>query len=70
MASEVKIETTKIDKPILKILGENGNSFVILGLARRVALKTKMDWEKIKTEAMDGDYDHLLRTMRKYFTVK
>ena len=58
------------NKPTLKILGENGNAFVILGLAQRVARKHNMDWEKIKKEAMGGDYDHLLQVMMKYFDVE
>ena len=57
------------EQPELKILGEDGNAFAILGKARRVALKNDMDWNKIKEEAMSGDYDHLLQTMMKYFDV-
>ena len=57
-------------QPILKILGENGNAFAILGKAQRVARENEMDWEKIKKEATSGDYDHLLQTMMKYFDVE
>jgi len=56
-------------KPELKILGENGNAFAILGKARRVALSNNMDWPKIKEEAISGNYDHLLQTMMKHFEV-
>ena len=56
-------------KPELKLLGENGNVFTILGLAKRVAEKNGMDWNAIQTEAMKGDYDHVLRTMMKHFEV-
>ena len=56
-------------KPELKLLGEDGNAFVLLGKARRVALQNNMDWDKIKKEATSGDYDNLLRTMMKYFEV-
>ena len=41
-----------------------------LGKAKRIAEGNNMDWEKIKAEATDGDYDHLLQTMMKYFEVK
>ncbi len=58
------------EKPRLKLLGGNGNVFGILGAAQRVAKKHNMDWDKIKTEAMTGDYDHVLRTMMKYFEVE
>lgn len=59
----------KKKKPVLVLVGQDGNAFMILGLAMRVAQKNKMNWEKIKKEAMSGDYDHLLQTMMKYFDV-
>ena len=57
-------------KPTLKLIGEDGNAFAILGKARRVALKNGMDWDKIYKEATSGDYNNLLRTMMKYFEVE
>lgn len=59
-----------MEKPILKLMGADGNAFAILGLASRVAIKNDMDWSTIKREAMSGDYDHLLQTMMKYFEVQ
>ena len=56
-------------KPVLKLVGEDGNAFAILGRARQVALKNGLDWKTIQAEAMSGDYDHLLQTMMKYFKV-
>ena len=58
------------EKPILKILGMNGNAFVLLGKAKRVAEKNKMDWKKIQEEATSGDYNHLLSTLMEYFEVE
>ena len=57
-------------KPILKILGNDGNAFAILGAASRVAKQNGMDWKVISAEATSGDYDHLLQTMQKYFEVE
>lgn len=57
-------------KPKLELVGRDGNAFLILGLARKVALKNNMDWESIENEATSGDYDHLLQTMMKYFEVE
>ena len=57
-------------KPTLKIVGEDGNAFAILGKARRVALANNMDWDTIQAEATQGDYNHLLQTMMKYFEVE
>ena len=57
-------------KPRLKLVGEDGNAFAILGRASRAARKAGMPagwWDKVHTEATSGDYDHLLRTMMKYF---
>lgn len=57
-------------KPTLKLSGEDGNAFFILGKAMKIAKKNNMDWDLIKKEAMSGDYDHLLQTMMKYFDVE
>lgn len=59
-----------MEKPKLVLIGEDGNAFAILGKARRVALKNKMDWNEIQSEATSGDYNHLLATMTKYFSVE
>ena len=59
-------------KPILRLVGESGNAFAILGRARKVALKNwgQEKWEEIKAEATSGDYSNLLATMDKYFDVE
>lgn len=64
------MKTESKTKPVLKLLGEDGNAFFILGKASRVAKENEMDWEKIKAEATSGDYDNLLATMMKYFEVE
>jgi len=58
-----------MNKPKLKLLGTSGNAFYILAIASRVAKNNKMDWNAIRTEAMDGDYDHSLQVMMKHFDV-
>lgn len=68
MAKKTAVATPD-EKPELRLLGKNGNAFAILAAARRVALANDMDWLKIQQEAQAGDYDHLLRTMMKYFEV-
>jgi hypothetical protein len=62
-----------IKQPILKIIGEDGNAFAILGKAQRVARQAGWTQEKIDqmmNEARSGDYDHLLQTMMEYFDVR
>jgi len=56
-------------KPQLELVGHDGNAFVILGRARKVALKHGLPWDAIHKEATSGDYDHLLQTMMKHFEV-
>lgn len=59
-----------MSKPILKIIGTDGNAFALLGKAFKIARQNGMDWDKIRTEATNGDYDHLLQTLMKYFEVE
>jgi hypothetical protein len=56
-------------KPELKLTGVDGNAFMLLGVARKVALANNMDWAKIEKEAMSGDYRHLLGTLGDYFDI-
>ena len=60
------------EKPELKLSGEDGNAFFILGRAKRVAFDDGWSAEKIikfLDEAKSGSYDHLLQTCMKYFDV-
>lgn len=57
-------------KPKLKLIGRDGNAFVILAEARKVAKKYGMNWEIIQEEATASDYNHLLSVMMKYFDVE
>lgn len=59
-------------KPRVKLLGGDGNAFVILGACRKSARRS--DWsneriEMVLAEMQEGDYDHLLATACKYFEV-
>jgi hypothetical protein len=59
-------------KPKLKLTGQNGNAFMILGLAKRAANSAKWssaEWEDFQTKATAGDYNHLLATTMEYFQV-
>ena len=60
------------DKPELKLIGEDGNVFFILGMAMRAMKKAGWDNEKIKAfqkEAMSGDYNNVLRLCSEHFEV-
>jgi len=57
----------------VKLVGEDGNAFAIIGACRRAMKKHKLPANEIKVfsqEAMSGDYDHLLRTVCDWFSVK
>ncbi len=59
-------------KPRVKLLGGDGNAFVILGACRDAARKAEWSTDKITIvmdEMRSGDYDHLLATACKYFKV-
>lgn len=61
-----------MDKPRLKLIGEDGNVFFILGKAVREGRRAgwpKEKIEKFQKEAMSGDYDHALQTCMDYFDV-
>ena len=61
------------EKPILKIIGKDGNAFNILGLAQRAMKKAGWVKEKrdiVMNEMTSGDYDHLLQVAMKYFEVE
>lgn len=56
----------------LRLIGENGNAFFILGAAQSVARKNGVSEEDIDAfmeEAMSDDYDHLIQTVMKNFEV-
>ena len=60
------------ERPVLKIIGTDGNAFALLGKARRAAYAAGMKdkWPEIQAEATAGDYDHLLGTLMEYFDVE
>lgn len=59
-----------MDKPKMKLIGEDGNAFAILGRASAAAKKAGWGKDRISAftkEAMAGDYNHLLRTVMENF---
>jgi len=59
-------------KPKVKLIGKDGNAFMILGLARRAAQDAGVPQEEISKffeEASSGDYNHLLATVMDYYEV-
>lgn len=64
--------TTKQPKPVLQLVGQDGNAFAILGLALRAAKKagwTTEQQDAYTTRAMSGDYQNLLAVTLEFFDV-
>lgn len=60
-------------KPKLKLVGQDGNAFAILGRAFKAARKAKWTKEQMdayRAEATSGDYNNLLRVTTEYFDVR
>lgn len=61
-----------MSKPELELSTEDGNVFLIIGRARKVARRAGWSEEKIMKftkEAQEGDYDNALQVCMKYFDV-
>ena len=57
----------------VNIIGQNGNAFYIFGICKRAMERAKLSQTEIDafmTEAMSGDYDHLLATVMSWFAVE
>jgi hypothetical protein len=61
-------------RPRVRLIGQDGNAFMILGLCRRAALHgggwTEDQWRAFRDEATRGDYTHLLTTVMDHFEVQ
>ena len=55
----------------VKLVGEDGNAFAILGRCYQALVRARRRdlWEEFRKEATSSDYDHLLATVCDYFEV-
>jgi len=63
---------TKYDVTV-KLVGEDGNAFAILGRVNRALRKagaSKEEQQAFQKEATAGDYDHLLQTCMEWVEVR
>jgi hypothetical protein len=54
----------KFPEVSVKLVGEDGNAFAILGRVKKALRRAKVDKDQIEAyfkDAMSGDYNHLLR---------
>lgn len=60
-------------KPTVKLVGEDGNAFGIMGRVIKALKKANFPEEHIeqyKKEAMSGNYDHLLQVTMNYVDIE
>lgn len=61
------------EKPIVKLIGEDGNAFLIMGKVVKALRRAGFESEyiqKYRDEAMSGDYDNLLRVTMEYVEIE
>ncbi len=62
-----------LTKPTVKLVGEDGNAFSIMGRVKKALIQAGADKEyidKYLKEATSGDYDHLLVVSMEYVNVE
>jgi hypothetical protein len=67
------VEDIEVIKPVVKLVGRDGNAFAILGACRKAAMRAGWPAERVKAvldEMTSGDYDHLLATATEHFDVR
>lgn len=64
MAIKKKVSRSTIE---IDLTGPDGNAFVLIGTASRLAKQLGLDADEIKTEMMSGDYENLIRVFDKHF---
>ena len=62
-----------LNKPTVKLVGEDGNAFSVMGLVKKALKHAGADKEyidKYLNAATSGDYDHLLVVSMEYVNVE
>jgi len=58
----------KTDRPlIIDLTGPDGNAFVLLGYAKKLASQLDLDFDVIRTEMTYGDYENLIQVFDNHF---
>ena len=66
------VQSPKVDRPVLVLIGHDGNAFNVLARARRALLLAGRgdEWAGFVADATSNDYDHLLATVMDWFEVE
>jgi hypothetical protein len=51
----------------IDLTGPDGNAFMLIGTATKLARQLGLDGKAIQAEMMQGDYEHLVATFDKHF---
>jgi len=51
----------------IDLTGPDGNAFVLIGKAGKLAKQLGLDGKAIRNDMMSGDYEHLLEVFEKHF---
>ena len=51
----------------IDLTGSEGNTFYILGVAKKLSRQLDKDWELIKSSMTAGDYEELIRVFEEEF---
>jgi len=52
---------------VIDLTGPEGNAFVLLGYAKKLASQLDLDYDIIRTEMTSSDYENLIQVFDKYF---
>lgn len=63
----IKYKKTKTGPVEIDLTGPEGNAFVMLGYANRLAKQLGLDGQAIQNEMMEGDYENLIKVFDKHF---
>ena len=66
------VQSPKVDRPVLVLIGHDGNAFNVLAKARRALLLAGRgdEWAAFEAEATAAGYDNLLATVMDWFEVE
>ncbi len=56
-----------IKELVIDLTGPEGNAFVLLGYAKKLASQLDLDYDMIQTEMTSSDYENLIHVFDKYF---
>lgn len=63
----IKYKKTKTGPVEIDLTGPDGNAFVLIGTASKLAKQLGLDGKAIQSEMMSGDYENLINVFDKHF---